>query len=125
MTCPTIPLPFFSRSNAPRVVAVFCAVFAAHIVYAAPRPKAAPMPRPRIRSNEAPAHLVWIEGEDAGTANNNRHGWYDSVRKTELSGNEWLSHFGDQPARATYTLRSPTMAATTSGSAPTRRASPS
>ena len=38
--------------------------------------------------------LIWIEGEDARTHNMRRHGWYDSVKKAELSGQEWLSHFG-------------------------------
>ncbi len=34
-----------------------------------------------------------------------RHGWYDSVKKVELSGGEWLSHFGDGGAPvARYSL---------------------
>ena len=65
------------------------------------------MVEPRIRSSEAPSDLIWIEGEDAKSASNRRHSWYDSVRKTELSGNEWLSHFGGQPARATYHFEVP------------------
>lgn len=39
--------------------------------------------------------FIWIEGEDAATHSMKRHGWYDSVRKGELSGGEWLSHFGN------------------------------
>ncbi|MEM6469012.1 MAG: hypothetical protein AAF802_05535 [Planctomycetota bacterium] len=39
--------------------------------------------------------LIWIEGEDAVSHNMQRHGWYDSVKKNELSGQQWLSNFGD------------------------------
>jgi hypothetical protein len=41
------------------------------------------------------ADLIWIEGEDAASETMLQHGWYDSVKKGELSGGEWLSHFGD------------------------------
>lgn len=43
--------------------------------------------------------LIWIEGEDAASSNMQRHGWYDSVKKAELSGQDWLSHFqaGESP----------------------------
>ena len=41
------------------------------------------------------AELVWVEGESAGESSMRRHGWYDSVKKAELSGDEWLSHFGE------------------------------
>ena len=39
-------------------------------------------------------NLIWIEGENAESHSMRRHGWYDSVKKGELSGGEWLSHFG-------------------------------
>ncbi|MEO1524095.1 MAG: hypothetical protein AAFX06_01605 [Planctomycetota bacterium] len=49
------------------------------------------------------ADLIWVEGEDASSKNMRRHGWYDSVKKTELSGQEWLSHFGgNQSPVATF-----------------------
>lgn len=38
--------------------------------------------------------LIWVEGEHAEAKDMRRHGWYDSVKKAELSGQEWLSHFG-------------------------------
>ncbi|KAA5544648.1 hypothetical protein FYK55_10085 [Roseiconus nitratireducens] len=38
--------------------------------------------------------FIWVEGEDAVDHSMKRHGWYDSVKKGELSGGEWLSHFG-------------------------------
>lgn len=43
--------------------------------------------------------LLWIEGESAESNNMREHGWYNSVRTTELSGGAWLSHFagGDMP----------------------------
>lgn len=39
--------------------------------------------------------FIWVEGEDAATHSMKRNGWYDSVKKAELSGGEWLSHFGN------------------------------
>ncbi|MEL6110170.1 MAG: hypothetical protein AAFU85_29505, partial [Planctomycetota bacterium] len=47
-----------------------------------------------LLSQPSSAELIWIEGEDASTKTMRRHGWYDSVKKAELSGQEWLSHFG-------------------------------
>lgn len=38
--------------------------------------------------------FIWIEGEDAASKTMRGHNWYDSVKKGELSGGEWLSHFG-------------------------------
>ncbi|NND97624.1 MAG: hypothetical protein HKN47_09885, partial [Pirellulaceae bacterium] len=45
------------------------------------------------------AEMIWIEGEAASSKEMRGHGWYDSVKKAELSGGEWLSHFhqGDSP----------------------------
>ena len=46
---------------------------------------------------------IWIEGEDAAEHCFKKHGWYDNVDKSLLSGGEWLSHY-DRSARgeATY-----------------------
>ncbi len=66
------------------------------------RAQAAPMPEVRMRVDSAPKDLVWIEGEDAEKSTAHRHGWYDGVRKEELSGGEWLSHFGSDAAEASY-----------------------
>ena len=51
---------------------------------------------------------IWMEGEDATIQTMQRHGWYDSVAKENLSGGEWLSHFaaGDPP-EAEYRLEVP------------------
>jgi hypothetical protein len=38
---------------------------------------------------------IWLEGEEASRSDVSRHGWYDSVKKDTLSGNEWLSHFNE------------------------------
>lgn len=35
------------------------------------------------------AESVWVEGEDAVRRSVNPHGWYDSVKKEELSGGGW------------------------------------
>ena len=49
------------------------------------------------------ADFIWVEGENAKTHNMVRHGWYDSVTKESLSGNEWLSHYsGRGPGEVLY-----------------------
>lgn len=50
--------------------------------------------------------FIWVEGESAASSDMKGHGWYDSVKETELSGGRWLSHFrsGVQPV-ATYRVR--------------------
>ena len=51
---------------------------------------------------------VWIEGEDATIQTMQRHGWYDSVAKENLSGGEWLSHFAaGAPPEAEYRFEVP------------------
>ena len=47
----------------------------------------------------ASAEFHWIEGEAAKSNSMRGHGWYDSVKKNELSGGAWLSHFhsGEMP----------------------------
>lgn len=46
---------------------------------------------------------IWIEGEDAAEHRFKRHGWYDNVDKSLLSGGEWLSHYdASAPGEATY-----------------------
>ena len=59
--------------------------------------------RPDAMAVEGKGEYVWIEGEKPGESNFKRHGWYDGVNKSLLSGNEWLSHY-DKGARgeATY-----------------------
>ena len=43
--------------------------------------------------------MIWIEGENAVSNTMREHGWYNSVRTTELSGGAWLSNFagGEMP----------------------------
>ena len=48
------------------------------------------------------AESIWIEGENPTTSNVSHHGWYDSVNKQGMSGNNWLSHYGNQPGHATW-----------------------
>ncbi len=54
-----------------------------------------------------PGDYLWIEGESAASQNMVRHNWYDSVKKNQLSGGEWLSHFGRNAAEAAYRLEIP------------------
>jgi len=67
-------------------------------------PEVRPAPRPDVvlREPGMPEGLIWIEGEAATETSAQRHGLYDIVRKDELSGGEWLSHFAGRPARAEY-----------------------
>lgn len=56
--------------------------------------------------------FIWIEGEAAQSSAMRDHGWYNSVKKGELSGGAWLSHFasGDAPV-AGYAIESATAGA--------------
>ncbi len=65
-------------------------------------PLAAPMPKVQLRIESAPQGLVWVEGQDAKRSTAKRHSWYSNVRKQELSGGDWLSHFHAEPAEAVY-----------------------
>ncbi len=47
---------------------------------------------------------VWVEGESASARQVTANGWYDSVRKEQLSGGGWLSHFGSADGTAQYDL---------------------
>lgn len=57
----------------------------------------------------AQAAWVWVEGEDAETAEVSRHPWwYDKVDKELLSGGDFLSHFTKEgPGRAEYLVKAP------------------
>jgi len=51
--------------------------------------------------------FVWIEGEQAVKKSVTQHSWYNSVKKIELSGGEWLSNYGDSPGTAEYEVPIP------------------
>src|SRR6187397_2121083 len=55
----------------------------------------------------AHAAFIWIEGEAPTTSTVQKHGWYNGVKKEVLSGNDWLSHYGDKPGEATYQVEVP------------------
>jgi len=50
---------------------------------------------------------VWIEGEDAKARNVAVHGWYNSIKKIELSGQEWISNYGKTDGTADYSMKIP------------------
>ena len=53
----------------------------------------------------AASDYIWIEGENPIRHNTRRHGWYDSVKKDNLSSGDWLSHFAPgAPPTAHYVL---------------------
>ncbi len=51
-----------------------------------------------------PAHAesIWIEGEKPSTSNASKHVWYDAVKKDEMSGGQWISHYGAAPGIVMY-----------------------
>ena len=40
------------------------------------------------------ADSIWVEAENAAMQDVISNGWYNSVRKADLSGGAWISHFG-------------------------------
>ncbi len=45
----------------------------------------------------ARAQTVWVEGEQPARSTMNRHpGWYDQVKKDQLSGGDWISNFSEE-----------------------------
>ena len=62
---------------------------------------------PAPASMAADGDYLWIEGESATTQNMVRHNWYDSVKKNQLSGKDWLSNFGPKSAEASFKLEIP------------------
>ena len=60
-----------------------------------------------ILSSMVSAEMIWIEGEKPLKHTMNRHPWwYDRVKKTELSGGDWISNFSkDKQGTASYGFR--------------------
>jgi hypothetical protein len=47
--------------------------------------------------------LIWIEGEDADSSNAQAHNWYNSVKRDQLSGGNWLNHYSNaRPAEGRW-----------------------
>ena len=54
------------------------------------------------------ADLIWVEGESATVKEVTRHPWYGKVKRDELSGGEFISHWNDkQPGEVGYDLKIP------------------
>ncbi len=52
------------------------------------------------------ADVIWLEGEAAQTSTARKHGWYNSVKRDQLSGGDWMNHFTNAgPAEATWNFR--------------------
>jgi len=62
-------------------------------------------------SAAAPARasdIIWVEGESASATSVSRHPWwYDKVKKDELSGADFISHWGDKPGEVSYEFQVP------------------
>ena len=55
----------------------------------------------------AHAGSVWLEAESATDHSTRPHSWYSNVKKDELSGGDFISHWGDRPAVANYQVKIP------------------
>jgi hypothetical protein len=53
------------------------------------------------------AATIWVEGESATKSTMRPHGWYDSVKKEVLSGNNWISNFSSEVGEAEYQVEVP------------------
>lgn len=53
-------------------------------------------------SSASRADSIWVEGEAAARKSVQQHTWYNSVKKDVLSGEAWLSHYGNKPGEAGY-----------------------
>jgi hypothetical protein len=52
--------------------------------------------------------IVWKEGEAPSASTVSRHPWwYDKVKKDELSGGDFISHWGDKPGEVSYEFQAP------------------
>ena len=45
---------------------------------------------------------IWIEGETAQSSSVAHHGWYESVKKDQLSGGNFIANYGPKPGEATW-----------------------
>ncbi|NBB72596.1 MAG: hypothetical protein GVY35_02840 [Bacteroidetes bacterium] len=70
-------------------------------------PTAALRPEVVFRTGGPAPNLLWVEGESADRSTAVRHGWYNNVRKDELSGDAWLSHYAERTAEAEYAVEVP------------------
>jgi hypothetical protein len=53
----------------------------------------------------ARAEWIWVEGEKPVKQSMHRHPWYDSIKKDQFSGGDFISNFSDKlPGEATYEL---------------------
>jgi hypothetical protein len=55
----------------------------------------------------AAAQSVWVEAESATENTIQNNGWYSSVNKSELSGEDFLAHWGNQIGQAKYQIKVP------------------
>ena len=46
-------------------------------------------------SSAGSAEVIWVEGEAAASSNAQTHNWYNSVKRDQLSGGDWLNHYSN------------------------------
>src|SRR5262245_51577466 len=62
---------------------------------------------PLVLTTVVHAASIWVEGESPTKSSVMKHNWYDGVKRDVLSGNNWLSHYGDKPGEASYEIEVP------------------
>jgi hypothetical protein len=61
-----------------------------------------------LLASPAPAAWIWVEGEKPVKSTAVKHPWYSSVKKDQLSGGDFLSHWdAAKPAEAEYAVNAP------------------
>lgn len=70
-------------------------------------PRTGSIVQPVVTDNaETSSSLIWIEGEDADSSNAQVHNWYNSVKREQLSGGDWLNHYsGARPGEAKWRFK--------------------
>ncbi len=62
-----------------------------------------------VAPKSAMASWIWVEGEKPLTSTMHRHPWwYDKVKRDQLSGGDFISHFHEKvPGEASYAIKAP------------------
>ena len=47
---------------------------------------------------------IWVEGEAPAKTTMQKHNWYDAVKREALSGDGWISHYGEKAGECSYEI---------------------
>jgi hypothetical protein len=60
-----------------------------------------------LRVGAAEGDYIWVEGESATKKQLSSNSWYESVKKGQLSGGDWVANWGATPGLVDYSVDSP------------------